>query len=118
MDGLPDGGIPGILAELRERVEPVPPLRFGIIGMGNMGHEHLRFLQILENEGVAVIRAVADPTPEQLTAAAEAAPKAAAHTDYKDLLAMDDVDAVIIASPNHTHIDVMEAAVVAVPPKH
>lgn len=115
MDGLP-GGVQSLIEELQAHAG-LSPLRFGIIGMGFMGYEHMRFLKFLEREGVARVTMVADPASEQLALAAKEG-KVATSTDYMDLLSSPDVDAVIIAAPNYTHIDVLRAAVRAVPPKH
>jgi len=86
------------------------PLRYGIIGVGMMGLEHLRNLHALP--GVEVV-AVADPHgPSLERAAAEAtrigAPAPMAFTDGHDLLASGMCDAVVVATPNMTHIDVLE----------
>ena len=82
-------------------------LRYGIIGTGMMGCEHIRNLNLIDE---AEITAVADPNPRSrhwaLKACAERF-KPAVFEDYRDLLARDDVDALVIASPNFTHIDVM-----------
>ena len=84
------------------------PLRYGIIGTGMMGCEHIRNLLELPD---AVIAAIADPDEKSrrfgaLACAASAAP-VTVYPDYRDLLRSDEVDAVVIASPNFTHIDVM-----------
>ncbi len=33
--------------------------------------------------------------------------------DYRDLLAMDDIDAVVISTPDHTHVDLVEESLAA-----
>ena len=77
--------------------------RYGIIGTGLMGQEHIRFLNRIDGVDVT---AIADPDPGMRAKAAELA-KATPFTDYKDLLALADIDALIIASPNHTHHEVL-----------
>ena len=82
-------------------------LRYGIIGTGMMGCEHIRNLVKIDD---AEITAVADPNEEPRKWAVESCGdrfKPRVYEDYRDLLASDDVDAVVIASPNYTHIDVM-----------
>eukprot|EP00747_Dinoflagellata_sp_TGD_P017496 gnl/TRDRNA2_/TRDRNA2_125858_c0_seq1.p1 gnl/TRDRNA2_/TRDRNA2_125858_c0~~gnl/TRDRNA2_/TRDRNA2_125858_c0_seq1.p1 ORF type:complete len:429 (-),score=71.09 gnl/TRDRNA2_/TRDRNA2_125858_c0_seq1:179-1465(-) len=122
MDGLPSGGVAAALAEMSEMVGPgeAPPklLRFGIIGMGAMGLEHLRFIQLLEREGVATVAAIADPEPQQLAEASALVPSASAYAVVADMLNSSSVDAVIVATPNHTHLEVLRAAVKSEPPKH
>ena len=77
----------------------------GIIGTGMMGLEHLRNLALVPD---AELVALADPAEESRRWARLAAGEGPEiYEDYRALLARDDVDAVIIGSPNHTHIDVM-----------
>jgi predicted dehydrogenase len=83
-------------------------LRFGVIGTGMMGCEHLRNLLVLPG---AEITAVSDPkaTPRSWArfTLGEDHP-AAVLDDHRALLARDDVDAVVIASPNHTHAALLD----------
>jgi len=85
-------------------------IRYGIIGTGMMGCEHIRNIAALDD---ARVTAVADPHPESLGWAQllcrESATEVAVHADYRELLERADVDAVVVASPNHTHAEVMEA---------
>jgi predicted dehydrogenase len=72
-----------------------------------MGCEHIRNLAAMGDVDIA---AVADPNEKPRRWAAKVcgdrfSPRI--HEDYQDLLDADDVDAVVIASPNFTHIDVM-----------
>lgn len=84
------------------------PLRYGIIGTGMMGCEHIRNILEISN---AVITGIADPNETSrrfgvlACSASNEAP--AVFEDYRDLLHSGKVDAVVIASPNFTHIDVM-----------
>lgn len=80
-------------------------LRYGVIGTGMMGVEHIENINALDG---ARVTAVADPHP----ASREAGQAAAAHpvsvyTDHRALLESDECDAVVVASPNMTHIDVL-----------
>ena len=88
--------------------EEAHPLRYGIIGTGMMGVEHLLNLRLFPD--VRVTR-VADPTPQSREWAHGIVGDAAVlHEDHRELLAADDVDAVVIATPNHTHAAVLRDA--------
>lgn len=82
------------------------PLRIGIIGGGVMGSQHAGFIARERN---ATLVAVADPFSTTL-AETFSVP---GYSDYRDLLAAPDVDAVIIASPNGEHVTTALAAVEA-----
>ena len=77
--------------------------RYALIGAGMMGQEHIRFLNYMDG---AVVTAIADPDPSMRDQAAILA-SAETFADYRQLLEADLADALIIASPNHTHHDVL-----------
>jgi predicted dehydrogenase len=82
-------------------------VRYGIVGAGMMGQEHLRNLLALEG---AVVTALADPHERSRTDALGWLPpgtEVATFTDHHALVAADLCDAVVIATPNHTHHDVL-----------
>ncbi len=87
----------------------VAPIRYGVVGTGMMGVEHLRNLVITPG---AEIVAVADPTPASLAWAAAALGDRAEGVRRFDTVAAfathAQVDAVVVASPNHTHRAVLE----------
>jgi myo-inositol 2-dehydrogenase/D-chiro-inositol 1-dehydrogenase len=81
-------------------------MKFGVIGTGMMGCEHIRNLAHIPN--VELI-AVSDPNPTSRKWARKACGETftpAVYADYQQLLD-EKPEAVIIASPNYTHIDVM-----------
>jgi myo-inositol 2-dehydrogenase/D-chiro-inositol 1-dehydrogenase len=101
------------------------PVRYGLVGAGLMGLEHLRNLLALP--GAAVV-AVADPHQPSLEAARHVIARAGATTDgagagdrleefedHRALLDWGGCDAVVVASPNMTHarvlLDVLEQGV-------
>ena len=91
------------------------PLRIGIIGTGMMGLEHIRNLAPNPN---AVVTAIADPNEASLNSALDTLGperQIATYHNHQDLLAAAVCDAVIIASPNMSHadilLDVIEASV-------
>lgn len=81
-------------------------LRFGVIGTGMMGVEHLRNLSALD--GVRVV-AIADPHDASRRAGRDALDHdVAAFEDHEAMIADTALDAVVVATPNHTHHDVLE----------
>jgi predicted dehydrogenase len=89
-------------------------LRVGIVGCGNIGAgAHLPAW--LENADVAEVVALADPTQTSLEAAGERAGLGAErlHLDPLELIARDDVDAIDVATPQHLHRELIEAAAAA-----
>jgi len=82
-------------------------LRFGIIGTGMMGCEHIRNLKLVP--GVAVA-AIADPDAgSRAWGRLAAGGDVLVYDDYRALLAQAPVEAVVIATPNFTHYEVLEA---------
>jgi predicted dehydrogenase len=83
----------------------------GLIGCGNVGlGQHLPAW--LAQPELAEIVGLADPTPGPLEAARQLAglPPEQAHADPLDLLARADVDAVDVCTPQHLHLEVLQAA--------
>ncbi len=82
--------------------EEVQPIRFGIIGMGNMGTAHAKnFL----NGDIRELRitAVADIVPEKLEWSAKNLPWAKRYNTATELMESGEVDAVIICVPHYFH---------------
>ena len=83
-------------------------IRYAIIGSGTMGQEHIRNLALIPD---ATVSAIADTDPGMRAAAAAlAGPDTRAFDDSGDLLAADVADALVIATPNHTHVDFLMPA--------
>ena len=84
-------------------------VRYGIIGSGMMGLEHLRNLQAIEG---AVVTAVADPhgpSRDWATAlAAEVGEDLTCFEHHGALIESGLCDAVVVASPNMTHASVLD----------
>jgi len=79
-------------------------LTVGHIGVGGMGTAHLKNLKLFREEGVANIGAVCDVDERRLAqAVAEAGAGVTPYRDYRALLERNDLDAVIIATPDHWH---------------
>lgn len=81
-------------------------LRVGLIGLGSMGRNHLR---ILSSSPHARLTAVADPDRAVLDSAT-AGSGAQGFAEPLAMLAEADLDAVVIASPTTTHVDLALAA--------
>ncbi len=91
-------------------------VRYGIIGTGMMGVEHIYNINAIDGAHVA---AVSDPTSSSLATGLEAATEGQppgesgpgknlqGYADHRELLDRANVDAVVIASPNFTHADVL-----------
>ena len=76
-------------------------IRYGLIGSGMMGQEHIRNVALIEGVEIA---ALADPDEAMRQAAlALQGGTARAVADYRDLLLADACDAYIVCSPNHVH---------------
>ena len=81
------------------------PVRYGIIGTGMMGLEHIMNINIIPD---AEVTAVADPHPRSLEWATLAAKHdLETYSDYRQMLEKAPIDAVIIATPNFTHASVL-----------
>jgi predicted dehydrogenase len=90
------------------------PVRYGIIGCGMMGQEHLRNIALIPEASAA---AIFEPDAGMRAAAAALAPDAAFH-DSMDAVILDPaVNCLLIASPNHLHLGQLEriAALRALP---
>ncbi len=84
-------------------------MRIGLIGAGNVGvNAHIPAMRA--NDGMELV-AVADPTPERLQAAADAAglgPEAL-YVDWRELLGREDIDAVVVATPQRFRPEIVIA---------
>jgi predicted dehydrogenase len=81
-------------------------VKVGLIGCGNMGSGLIKNCAQLEN---AVAAGVSDPVVEKVEKLGDEL-HVPAFGDYMDLLAMKDIDAVIVAVPNFRHAEVAIAA--------
>jgi predicted dehydrogenase len=93
-------------------------LRYGIIGCGSMGCEHIENLIALgPAHGGSVVTAIADPhAPSRVAALACCRSQPEVYEDYRELIkaaAAGLCDALVIATPNHTHVEVMRDALAA-----
>ncbi|MBI5772143.1 MAG: Gfo/Idh/MocA family oxidoreductase [Verrucomicrobia bacterium] len=87
-----------------------PPVKCGVIGCGQQGRDIINTLMRLPN---APVVAVCDHYEAFLKRGKEAAPDAETFTDYQQLLAKKDVQAVLVATPSHQHREIALAALKA-----
>jgi predicted dehydrogenase len=81
-------------------------VRVGLIGTGMMGFEHINNLKLMPD---VAITALADPSPAMLGMAKGLSGEGVATFDRAGELASSGLcDAVVIASPNHTHHEVLQ----------
>lgn len=103
----PKGIKPGVSARSASRVVGASErIRLGMIGMGGMGTVHLQaFMKQSEDEKDIEVVAVSEIYTKRKQRARDIArlTDKDVHHDYRELLARDDVDAVLIASPDHWH---------------
>lgn len=80
-------------------------IRWGVVGSGMMGIEHIANLKLMPG---TTITALADPTPASLASAGTAVGHGVAKFgDAAALAASGLCDAIVVASPNFTHRDVL-----------
>ena len=75
-------------------------IRVAVIGLGGKGRQHVRVFQGLPGVRVA---ALCDVDPKRLAERVRECDGAFSHTDPRRILDRDDVDAVVIATPDHWH---------------
>jgi myo-inositol 2-dehydrogenase/D-chiro-inositol 1-dehydrogenase len=86
----------------------IQQIRYGIIGCGAMGREHIENINALPG---TLVTAVADPHAQSRDAAqALLETPAQAFEHHRDLLASGLCDAIVIATPNFTHIAILRDA--------
>ncbi|MEM7719911.1 MAG: Gfo/Idh/MocA family oxidoreductase [Pseudomonadota bacterium] len=76
-------------------------VNYGIIGCGMMGQEHLRNIALLPEARVA---AIFEPNEIMANTAKSIAPNAQLCASVAELLAIEALDCLLIASPNHLHV--------------
>ncbi len=74
--------------------------KYGLIGSGMMGQEHIRNIALIEQAEIAAIH---EPDAEMRRVSQALAPGAAMADSLGALLALPGLDCLLIASPNHLH---------------
>lgn len=80
-------------------------VNYGIIGCGMMGQEHLRNIALLDGTRVA---AIYEPDAGMAAEARKYAPTAELLDTLDALLAVEELDCLVIVSPNFCHLDQLE----------
>ena len=76
-------------------------IRYGLIGSGMMGQEHIRNLNLLDG---AEVVAIADPDESMRNLSVNTSGGTAkSFADYADMISADICDAYVIVAPNDTH---------------
>jgi predicted dehydrogenase len=99
-------------ARLFGQNSPSNTISLGVIGVGGKGMNGMR--NFMGNRSVQVT-AVCDVNRNNLNIAGDVAkvPQERRHNDFRELLARNDIDAVLIATPDHWHVLQAKAAVEA-----
>ncbi len=81
-------------------------VRYGLIGAGMMGGEHIRNLALIPGSQIV---ALADPNEESIAITAELIEGGCrTYGNHIELLAAGGIDALIVASPNDTHFGILQ----------
>lgn len=80
-------------------------VNYGIVGCGMMGQEHLRNIALLPDAQVA---AILEPDQGMAAKARAFAPDAMMVANVADLLSVGSLDCLVIASPNHRHVEQLQ----------
>ncbi|MET3614768.1 putative dehydrogenase [Rhizobium aquaticum] len=80
-------------------------LNYGLIGCGMMGQEHLRNIALLPDAKVA---AIFEPDAAMRAIAAEMEPQAVMANSIAEVLAVEEVNCLLIVSPNYMHLRQLE----------
>ena len=84
-------------------------IKYGIIGSGVMGREHIRNIEIIDN---AQVVALCDNHKQSINSSLEIINnEVEVFENHKDLISANIVDAYIIATPNFTHIEILRELV-------
>ncbi len=87
------------------------PLKIGLIGAGRIGQLHAENLRCRLPEAQLVM--VTDASEAAARACAERQGVAAHGTDYRQILARKDIEALAVCSPTDTHVQIIEEAAAA-----
>lgn len=81
-------------------------IKYAMVGCGMMGQEHLRNLELIDGAKVA---AIFEPDEAMSKIAQDLAPHAQLLNSFEQLLEQEDIEALVITSPNYLHARQLEA---------
>ena len=78
-------------------------VRFGVVGTGNIGSQHIQLLNSGKVAGATVAATASRSTPDLVTGVPH-------FVDYRQMFSDADINAVLIATPTMSHVEVAQAA--------
>ena len=78
-------------------------MRYGLVGFGAWGGHHANAITVTEG---AQLVAIAARSPDSVAKAQQAYPDATVYSDFRELVARDDLDIVDVVVPSHLHHEV------------
>ena len=81
-------------------------IKYGVIGTGVMGREHIENINIIENAEVVAICDTNENSRNQAKSLVKNSTKF--YNDLNELISNNIADAYIVATPNFTHINILE----------
>ena len=79
-------------------------VRFGVVGTGNIGGQHIKLLQSGKISGAELAATASRSSPDLDSAAPH-------FTDYRQMFSDADIDAVLIATPTMSHVEIAQVAI-------
>ena len=95
---------------LHKQIALAQPIRYGIIGVGNMGTSHVRFYKEGQIKEMRLV-AIADLNPDRLEVNKDELPELATFDSGEALIDSGLCDAVVIATPHYAHPYFVEYAI-------
>ena len=82
--------------------------RYGVIGAGMMGREHIANLKLIDGAELVAVADTHAPSLEATKEIVTSKSDIAYHKCYREMSNRANLDAVIVATPNHTHLEIFE----------
>jgi predicted dehydrogenase len=80
-------------------------VKYGVVGGGMMGQEHIKNIALLNDTQVV---GIFEPNEDMAKIVSQLAPDARLCSSLEDLLTVNDLDCLVIVSPNHVHLEQLE----------